>query len=215
MKISCCKLQLPFQSKEGLATFVGLPELQVLSTSENQVPESPFLRGTQPPTSVALRYSRSEVVSTHLNTFISRTAHKHEECSVSKAAAGAGLSIQLLPQQQSRLEHTALRLMFSNLLVELAGRCLQPQAKLVQMVWDRVGSSQTSSSVNRCEQARWDSRAGWRSHLCCWHCWVLLASFSSQPKDLSLLLAPLGSFQNPTLTINKLLFPKRTENKIP
>lgn len=69
MKISCCKLQLPFQSKEGLATFVGLPELQVLSTSENRVPESPFLQGNRPPTSVALRYSRREVVSTHLNTF--------------------------------------------------------------------------------------------------------------------------------------------------
>lgn len=147
---------------------------------------------------------------------MSGTAHKHEERSVSKAAGGAGLCIQLLSQQQSHREHTALRLMFSNLLVELAGRCLQPrQAKLVQMVWNRVGSSPTSSSVNGCERARWDSKAGWGSYLCCWHCWVLLASLSSQPEDLSLLLAPLGSFQNPTLTINKLLFPKRTKNKIP
>lgn len=177
MKISCCKLQLPFQSKEGLATFVGLPELQVLSTSENRVPESPFLQGNRPPTSVALRYSRREVVSTHLNTFEQDCTQAwgmqcFKGCRWSWTWHTAAVPAAITPWAHSS-----------------EGDVLKPTGAAgweMPSATSKVGSDglrqgrELSNRQLRCEQAHWDSRAGWRSHLCCWHCWVLLAS--SQPR---------------------------------
>lgn len=123
---------------------------------------------------------------------MSGIGHKQEKCSVSKASDQAGLCRSCCSRRNSSLSipwgcwSTDL----------LAGRCLQPKEQGLK--WGEELSYQQFIQqmwVSMPRPRGWPEK--WSPLLRCWPCLCCCtagpASFSSEPKVLNLLTAPLGS----------------------